>query len=52
VKTRPRWYDPSPDLSWLLPLPDGDRPDRELPPDRIQLDLIEALDRDRATSPR
>lgn len=37
---RTKWYDPSPDLPWLLPVPEGDRPDRELPPDRIQLTLI------------
>lgn len=29
-----RWYDPDPALPWLLPAPEDDRPDRELPPGR------------------
>jgi len=37
------WYSHGDDLPWLLPYP-PDQPDRDRPPRRQQLDLIEALE--------
>lgn len=35
------WYDPGAEYPWLLPAPE--EPPRPDPPDRRQLDLLEAL---------
>jgi hypothetical protein len=41
MKSSPKWIDPGAEYPWLIPAPE--EPPRHDPPDRQQLDLIEAL---------